>query len=96
MPQRPAKRCKFSARIRANSPATYLLVFPADTASNPPKKTLPTDRPAIGLGTGGYGTTHNSYNAYPECWMEIAGWCGPPAPAKPSARARDPSTLRPS
>ena len=42
----------------------------------------------MGLGTGGYGTTHNSYNAYPECWMEIAGWCGPPAPAKPSARAR--------
>lgn len=29
--------------------------------------------PGIGLGTGGYGTTHNSYNAYPECWMEIAG-----------------------
>jgi len=29
--------------------------------------------PAVGLGTGGYGTTHNPYNAYPECWMEIAG-----------------------
>lgn len=32
--------------------------------------------PAIGLGTGGYGTTHGKYNAYPECWMDIAG-CGP-------------------
>jgi hypothetical protein len=31
--------------------------------------------PAIGLGTGGYGTTHNAYGAYPECWMEIVG-CG--------------------
>jgi diketogulonate reductase-like aldo/keto reductase len=31
--------------------------------------------PAIGLGTGGYGATHNKYNAYPECWMEIVG-CG--------------------
>lgn len=31
--------------------------------------------PAIGLGTGGYGAKHNSYGAYPECWMEIAG-CG--------------------
>jgi len=31
--------------------------------------------PAVGLGTGGYGATHNSYGSYPECWMEIAG-CG--------------------
>jgi hypothetical protein len=23
--------------------------------------------PAIGLGTGGYGATHNNYGAYPEC-----------------------------
>lgn len=26
-------------------------------------------------GTGGYGSTKGAYNAYPECWMEIAG-CG--------------------
>jgi hypothetical protein len=31
--------------------------------------------PAIGLGTGAYGATHNIYNQYPECMMEIAG-CG--------------------
>ena len=31
--------------------------------------------PAIGLGTGGYGTTKGAYGAWPECWMEIAG-CG--------------------
>jgi diketogulonate reductase-like aldo/keto reductase len=31
--------------------------------------------PYIGLGTGGYGSSKGSYNAYPECWMEIAG-CG--------------------
>ena len=31
--------------------------------------------PAVGLGTGGYGATHNAYGAYPECWMQIAG-CG--------------------
>ena len=31
--------------------------------------------PAIGLGTGGYGTTKGAFGAYPECWMEIAG-CG--------------------
>ena len=31
--------------------------------------------PFIGLGTGGYGSDHNAYNAYPECWMEIVG-CG--------------------
>ena len=31
--------------------------------------------PYIGLGTGGYGATHNAYGQYPECWMEIAN-CG--------------------
>eukprot|EP00056_Hartaetosiga_gracilis_P015812 m.242372 g.242372 ORF g.242372 m.242372 type:complete len:354 (+) comp32836_c0_seq1:19-1080(+) len=32
--------------------------------------------PAIGLGTGGYGTNRSvGYNGYPECWVEIAG-CG--------------------
>ena len=31
--------------------------------------------PAVGLGTGGYGSTNNAYNAYPECWMELVG-CG--------------------
>jgi 2,5-diketo-D-gluconate reductase A len=31
--------------------------------------------PFIGLGTGGYGSALNPYNAYPECWMEIVG-CG--------------------
>ena len=31
--------------------------------------------PAVGLGTGAYGATHNIYNQYPECMMEIAG-CG--------------------
>ncbi len=31
--------------------------------------------PAVGLGTGAYGSTHNAYNSYPECMMEIAG-CG--------------------
>lgn len=31
--------------------------------------------PAVGLGTGGYGSTHNNYNSYPECWLELIG-CG--------------------
>ncbi len=31
--------------------------------------------PAIGLGTGAYGSTHNQYGQYPECMMEIVG-CG--------------------
>ena len=34
-----------------------------------------TSMPYIGLGTGGYGSAHNAYGAYPECWMEIVG-CG--------------------
>jgi hypothetical protein len=35
----------------------------------------PADDFASVQGTGGYGAAKAAYNAYPECWMEIAG-CG--------------------
>ena len=59
-----------------------------------PHTRAPASMPAIGLGTGAYGSTKGAYGAYPECEMEIvSAHAGSPLSAAVVMALRSPPLL---